>query len=105
MRRGLSLLVAAWAVTALAAGDEPKTGTEPGNVLPGPFRCYNATGARAGKFHDFVTEYGLDPTVAVFFREPVPSEDQPLGKLLQQLNAAVGDSHGGRFHAFAVLLA
>src|SRR5947209_5535889 len=104
MRRGLSLLVAAWAVTALAAGDEPRAGTEPGNVLPGPFRCYTVTGARAGKFHDFVTEYGLDPAVAVFFREPIPSEDQPLGKLFQQLNGSVGGNRGGRLHAFAVLL-
>jgi hypothetical protein len=99
------MLVAAWAVAAVVAADEPKPGTEPGNVLPGPFRCYTVTGARAGKFHDFVTEYGLDPTVAIFFREPIPSEDQPLGKLLQQLNAAVGSNRGGRLHAFAVLLA
>jgi hypothetical protein len=103
MRRSLGLLVAAFAATALAA-DPPKPGTEPGNVLPGPFRCYAATGARAGKFHDFVTEYSLDPTVAVFFREPIPSEDQPLGKLFQQLNGSVGASRGGRLHAFAVLL-
>ena len=102
MRRSLVLLLA---VAAVAASDQPKTGTEPGNVLPGPFRCYTVTGARAGKFHDFVTEYGLDPAVAVFFREPIPSEDQPLGKLLQQLNATVGASRGGRFHAFGVLLA
>jgi hypothetical protein len=106
MRRCLGMmLVAAWAVAAVAGADQPKTGTEPGNVLPGPFRCYTVTGARAGKFHDFVTEYGLDPTVAVFFREPIPSEDQPLGKLLRQLNASVGGNRGGRLHAFAVLLA
>lgn len=105
MRRGLSMFVATWTLAAVAAADQPKIGTEPGDVLPGPFRCYNATGARAGKFHDFVTEYGLDPTVAVFFREPIPAEDQPLGKLLQQLDAAVGKDRGNRLHAFAVLLA
>ena len=42
--------------------------------------------SRSGKFHDLVTRYGLDPTVAVFTREAPPAEDAPLGKLLKSLD-------------------
>jgi len=101
-----------------------QTGSPPGQVLPGPFRVYVVTGAeskaptevvqpeerlnlgdvnRIGKFHDFVTRYGLDPTVAVFARE-IPAADQPLGKLLQALDQAVESNRAARLHAFGVFL-
>jgi hypothetical protein len=112
-------------VCLLLAAQTPPTGTEPGQVLPGPFGAYVvfagpkkppgaevqteerqnfADAARAGKFHDFITRYGLDPTVAVFTREAPTADDAPLARLLKSLDAAVQKNRNARLHAFAVFL-
>jgi len=112
-------------VCLLLALQTPAIGTEPGQLLPGPFGAYvvfggpkkSGTGevqteerqnfadaARAGKFHDFITRYGLDPTVAVFTREAPPDDDAPLAKLLKSLDATVQKNRNARLHAFAVFL-
>src|SRR5438105_9866969 len=98
-------VVAALSVLAgmTMAADPPAQGTEPGNVLPGPFSAYVVFGGikpepkepvqteerqnygdptRLNKHHDLVTRFGLDPTVAVFTREAPLADDAPLGKLL-----------------------
>lgn len=124
MRGSVAAVVAVIGVTA-AVADAPKTGTDPGQVIPGPFSAYVVAGgpaqppsepvqtddrrnyadsARAGKFHDLVTRYGLDPVVAVFIREPAPAENQPLGQLLKTLDGAVQKHKDARLHAFAVFL-
>ena len=115
---GLSLFA------GLVVAQEGQPGTQPGQVLPGPFRAYVVTGPetkapaeavqpeerqnlgdtnRIGKFHDFVTRYGLDPTVGVFARE-IPAVDQPLGKLLQALDQAVERHRPARLHAYGIIL-
>jgi hypothetical protein len=126
MRQTTALLVAGGVLTALFAAQEArKGGTQPGQVLPGPFPAYVVTGqqiqpppdgilseerqnfrddARIGKFHDFVTRFGLDPTVAIFSREAPPAADQPLGKLLKALDQAVDKNRNARLHAFAIFL-
>jgi hypothetical protein len=113
------------AVPLIAA--EPPKGVEPGNQLPGPFSAYIVFGGqkqapppgepvqtedrqnfgdptRVGKFHDLVTRYQLDPSVAVFAREAPPAEDQPLGKLLKSLDDTVTKNRASRLHAFAIFL-
>jgi len=111
-------------VSAVQSAQDP-AGTEPGQVLPGPFNAYIVAGgpkptpsepvqteerqnfadlSRAGKFHDLVTRFGLDPTVAVFTREAPPAEDAPLGKLLKSLDDTVQKNRNSRLHAFAVFL-
>ncbi len=60
--------------------------------------------ARVGKFHDFITQYGIDPTVAVFSRELPEGKDQPLGKLLHALDQAIAKNRNARLHAFATFL-
>jgi hypothetical protein len=109
----------------LVTGQESKPfGTQPGQVLPGPFRALVATNpdapklpegvmseersnlgdfARVGKFHDFVTRYGVDPTIGIFARE-LPQGDQPLGKLLQSLDQAVAKNRNARLHAWDIFL-
>src|SRR3954447_14949976 len=111
-RRTMAVVVAGGVFAGMVAGrDAPPPGTQPGQVLPGPFPAlvvFNPDApkapegvlsedrtnlgdlARVGKFHDFVTRYGVDPTVAVFSRELPQGGDQPLGKLLQALDQAVG---------------
>src|SRR5437899_9975447 len=99
MSRSLAVMGVLSLLAGLVAAQGAQTGARPGQLLPGPFRAYVVTGAeskapaekvqpeerqnlgdtnRVGKFHDFVTRYGLDPTVAVFARE-IPAADQPLG--------------------------
>jgi hypothetical protein len=126
MVRSLAVLVAGGVLAGLVCAQEASTGgTQDRQVLPGPFPAYVVTGqvtqppadgvmseerqnfrdvGRIGKFHDFVTQYGLDPTVAIFSHDAPPSADQPLGKLLQGLNQAVDKNRGARLHAFAVFL-
>jgi hypothetical protein len=121
------------AMTVLAsmaiAADPLVQGTEPGNVLPGPFSAYVVFGGtkpepkeavkettqteerqnqgdltRIFKHHDLVTRYGLDPTVAVFTRDAAPGDDSALGKLIKQLDDNVQKYQSRRLHAFAVFL-
>jgi hypothetical protein len=124
MSRVLTIVLAGSLVGLVAALDAKPTGTQPGQVLPGPFTALIVTNpdapkppegvvsedrsnlgdlARVNKFHDLVTYYGLDPTVAVFSRQP-PQADQPLGKLMQALDQAVVKHRNDRLHAFAVFL-
>jgi hypothetical protein len=124
MRRTLAVVGLVGMLAGLVAAQEIQSGTQPGQVLPGPFRAFAVTGqeskpmtegvlseerqnlgdvARVGKIHDFVTRYGLDPTVAVFARE-IPSADQPLGKLLKSLDQAVEKNRAARLRAFAIFL-
>src|SRR5437763_1523580 len=84
MRRTFSVVLAGMFAGLVAGQDAKPTGTQPGQVLPGPFTAFVVTSpdapkppegvvsedrsnlgdlARVGKFHDFVTHYGLDPTV------------------------------------------
>jgi len=121
MIRGLLILTA---LTGLVVAADP-TGTEPGQVLPGPFNTFVVFGGpkgtstepvqteerqnyadrtRVGKFHDLITRFELDPTVAVFTREAPPAEDSPLGKLIKQLDTTVQAKRNSRLHAFVVFL-
>ena len=54
----------ALATAGLLPGQEQKakSGTAPGNYLPGPFQPYNLTGEHKGKHHCLVCEFGLNPT-------------------------------------------
>ena len=125
MLRTLTFATIGLSLAGLAAAQEVKVGTQPGETLPGPFRAYVVTGDKAttpagvvlsadrqnlgdpgriSKFHDFVTRYGLDPVVAVFVRDNPPGADQPLTKLFKQLDAAVDKHRNGRLHAFGVFL-
>jgi hypothetical protein len=126
MRRTLTVVLVVVLFARLGLGQDAKpAGSQPGQVLPGPFTALVITNpdapkppegvtsedrsnlgdfARVGKFHDFITHYGLDPTVAVFTRENAGGADQPLSKLLQALDQEVIKNRNARLHAFAVFL-
>src|SRR5438105_938612 len=126
MRRVLTVILSCGLLAGLLTAQEAKpTGTQPGQVLPGSFTALVVTNpdapkppegtvsedrsnlgdlARVGKFHDFVTHYGLDPTVAVFSRVPPQGADQPLGKLIQALDQAAVKNRNARLHAFTIFL-
>jgi hypothetical protein len=117
-------LVTLFLMAGMVVAADP-TGTQPGQVLPGPFTAYVVFGgpkgkqtdpvqteerqnfadpSRAGKFHDLVTRFGLDPTVAVFARDGVPAEDAPLARLIKSLDQLVQKNRNARLHAFVVFL-
>ncbi len=125
MRHIFAVMVALALVSPAVAQETQAAGTQPGQTLPGPFRAYVVTGqanptppdgvqpeerqnlgdvARVGKFHDFVTRYGLDPTVAVFSHAPPTGPDQPLAKLFQALDQSVDKHRSARLHAFGIFL-
>jgi hypothetical protein len=126
MRRIFAVALVGGMFAGLVVGQEAKqSGTNSGQVLPGPYSALVVSNpdapkppegvvsedranlgdlARVGKFHDFVTYYGLDPTVAVFSRQLPQGPDSPLGKLLHALDQAVAKNRSARLHAFAVFL-
>jgi hypothetical protein len=100
-------------------------GVQAGQRLPGPFPAYVVSApaakstsdavlpeerlnlgdpSRVGKFHDFITQFGLAPTVAVFSRAAPPAADQPLAKLVAALDRAVGEKKNARLNAFVIFL-
>ncbi|MFO0807028.1 MAG: hypothetical protein U0746_00220 [Gemmataceae bacterium] len=123
MRRLICVVATGWLASG-AIAQEGK-GVQPGQRLPGPFPAYVVTApagkpsteavqpeervnlgdrARVGKFHDFVTHFGLAPTVAIVSRSAPPAADQPLAKLVQALDKAVEEKKNARLNAFVVFL-
>jgi len=81
------------------------SGPQPGTILPGPFDVFNINGGRAkGRYHCLVCEYGLNPVVLVFTKEPAEGKDAALKDLLKKLDEAV-DNHAASYLAsFVVFL-
>ncbi|HXG08706.1 MAG TPA: hypothetical protein VNK04_02865 [Gemmataceae bacterium] len=119
-KRALSLLVALVVTAVCLAQDEKKSGLQPGDELPGPFRPYNVTGkfgertikelggketAVEGQFHCLVCDYGLAPVAMVFVRNAdLANPPEPLLKLLKELHDLVQKHRNARLGAFAVFL-
>jgi hypothetical protein len=123
MRRITRVLVVGIVLTANVG--QAVRSQDVGKDLPGPFRVYVVTGeepkpspegllpserqnygdyGRVGKYHDFVTRFGLDPTVAIISRQPPSSADQPLSKLIQSLDQAVDKNKVARLHGWVAFL-
>jgi hypothetical protein len=98
-----SLLLLTAAIGRPQAADTPKSGPQPGELIPGPFHPFNANGAYAGDPHCLVCEYGLRPVVAVFVRE-AGETSKPLVTLLQKHDEACGKHQDVGLAAFAVFL-
>lgn len=79
------------------------TGQE-GQLLPGPFRVYAVNGPRAKHFHDFFTERDLNPTVAIIALQPPANAQDPLGVLMQKLDAFAEAHKAEKFGSFAIFL-
>lgn len=123
MRR-LMCVVATGLLAASLTAQEPK-GVQAGQRLPGPFPAYIVAApaakggsevvqpeervnlgdrGRVGKFHDYITQFGLAPTVAIFSRAAPPAADQPLAKLIAALDRAVDEKKNARLSTFAIFL-
>ena len=92
---GLMFMLLASA-TAQEQGEQLQSGLKVGEVLPGPFDAVNINGKTAkGRQHCLVCDYGLNPVVMVFAREPAEGRDGPLTALLAKLDEAV-NRHAGK---------
>jgi hypothetical protein len=83
---------------------EFKSGPQKGELIGGSFAPFNINGKRKDRYHCLVCEFGAEPAVAVFAREPAEGKDEALSELLKQLDDAV-ERHQDKFlHAFVVFL-
>jgi hypothetical protein len=79
--------------------DEPKSGPQPGDFLPGPWRVLNVNGPHDSNPHCLVCEYGLQPVVMVVTRDG----SKAMG-LLQKLDDAIARHKRIGLKGFAVVL-
>jgi hypothetical protein len=88
---GLTFLVISGGLVAQEDGEKFQSGIKVGDVLPGPFDAFNVNGKTAkGRQHCLVCDFGLQPVVMVFAREPAKGNDVPLTALLGKLDEMVG---------------
>lgn len=85
-------------------GDKFTSGTKVGDVIPGPFDALNINGRKAkGRQHCLVTDFGLNPTLLVFAREPGEGKDGPLAALLGKLDESVAKHIDDHYLGSAVI--
>jgi hypothetical protein len=73
-----------------------------GSNVPGSFHPYNVTGQNKRLYHCLISEHGLEPTVATFYKNVDFSD--PLPALLKKLDAAIAKNADVRLGAFAVFV-
>jgi hypothetical protein len=70
-----------------------KSGPQTDETLPGSFQPLNINGPFAGRHHCLVTEFRLNPVVAVFVRAQPEGVDAEVRKLLEALEKAAQNKH------------
>jgi hypothetical protein len=95
----LSILGMVLCATAVSAADPVKSGPQPGEKVPGPFRPLNVTGPNAGEKVCQYCNNGANPVVMVFARETTPAV-MGLIKKIDAATAVHGDAHLGSFVVF-----
>jgi hypothetical protein len=94
LTKGFALGVVLAAGLALSAAEPVKSGPQPGEKVPGPFKPLNVTGPDAGKEECLYCKNGPKPVVMVFARELTA----PVVSLIKKLDGAAaiyGDSRLG----------
>lgn len=101
---GLTLVVVPWLIVA-AGDDKIVSGPQKNDFLPGAFDAFNVSGTKGkGRQHCLVCEYGLDPVVAIFAREPAEGKDGPLTHLLTKLDEILPKHQDSYLRSFVVFL-
>jgi hypothetical protein len=95
----LGMIWCATAVSAVPAADPVKSGPQPGEKVPGPFRPLNVTGPNAGEKVCQYCNNGANPVIVVFTRETTPAV-LGLVKKIDAATVAHGDAHLGSFVVF-----
>jgi hypothetical protein len=97
--KNVAILGLAVLATAAAATEPVKSGPQPGEKVPGPFRPLNVTGPNAGEKVCQYCNNGANPVVMVFARETTPAVLR-LVKKIDAATAAHRDAHLGSFVVF-----
>jgi hypothetical protein len=95
----IAILGLAVLATAAAAAEPVKSGPQPGEKVPGPFRPLNVTGPNAGEKVCQYCNNDANPVVMVFARETTPAV-LGLVKKIDAATAAHRDAHLGSFVVF-----
>jgi hypothetical protein len=100
----LTIVLAAPVVSQPPKDEKQKTsGLEIGKDLPGPFRPYNVTGDRAGRFHCLVTQSSLDPLVLIFTKWE-GTYPEALRALEEGLDTRIAKNPNVRLNSFTVFM-
>src|SRR5437762_882902 len=106
MRRFAVFVLPLCLVIPLYAGDDFKSGLQPGTLLPGSFAPLNLNGKKGkDRPHCLVCEFGLDPVVAVFVREGAEANDMGLAEFIKKLDEACEKNQDYALHGFVVYFA
>ncbi len=100
MLRILIISIAAVGMANPALADPCKSGPKV-NQRPGPYSSVVATGINRGQSHCFICEAGDKPTVIIFAR----NLSDPLGKLVKQIDKALGAHKKADLRAWVTFLA
>jgi hypothetical protein len=92
------VIVALTACHALAGS--VKSGPQPGEKVPGPFKPLHVTGPEAGKYACLYCKYGQRPVAVVFAREITPA----VARLLAAIDAETAARDDARLGSFAVFV-
>jgi hypothetical protein len=101
MRYIAAALAACGILVSLARGGEPlKSSLQPGEQITTIFEPLNVTGEHAGEPYCLICENGLAPVAMLFAREV----NEPLLKLISQLDAATDKNRDQEMGSFVVIL-
>jgi hypothetical protein len=81
-----------------------KSGPQVGEIIPGSFAPFNINGKRKDSYHCLVCDYGVEPVVLVFAREPAEGKDEALNDLMKQMDDAVERNQDKFLRSFVVFL-
>jgi hypothetical protein len=95
----IAALLVVFAAEQAAAGPV-KSGPQPGEKVPGPFRPLHLTGPEAGQYSCLYCKYGHRPVVMIFAREITPA----VASLLAKVDAQTAARADARLGSFAVFL-
>lgn len=99
----MAFLCAATFLTAQDNG-KPAAGIKPGNIIPGSFEAFNVNGPAKGRPHCLVCQFGLDPTVLIFTKEPAEGKDDALNELIKKLDETAKDFEERNFSAGVIVI-
>src|SRR5262245_36249394 len=94
------------AATFLVAQEDGKlvSGPKAGALIPGSFESFNVNGPAKDRPHCLVCQFGLNPTVLIFAKEPAEGKDAAFTELVKKLDEMTTEFEDRNFSAGAVIL-
>jgi hypothetical protein len=96
----LTVLVGVAFVLSVASAQEPKSGPQAGDKVPGPLHPLNITGDHAGEKYCLYCKFGTSPVAAIFARQVTPE----LTKLIKRIDQATDQNKERGMGSYVVFL-